>query len=293
MAWLWSSYLRPEFLRSTQHDDAVSAFASAETGYILYCFGHNSVKHEVIMKTALRILNLEDNEADAELNQAMIAARWPHSELVRVVTRADFIARLEAERFDLIFCDYTMPGFNGREALILAREKCPETPFLFISGTIGEDAAIEALKHGATDYVLKHRLMRLIPAVDRALREAEERAERDRAERAMRESEHKYREVFECLADAAFLVNAKTGKIIDTNRCAERTLGCERGKILGRRISELLAVLDQAWADDTTPFECIMTRANGSTLPVRVHTTKLSIHGHPLVLRLCRELGAH
>jgi PAS domain S-box-containing protein len=245
----------------------------------------------MFMKTKLRILNLEDNEADAELNQAMISARWPHTELVRVETRADFLAQLEQSKFDLIFSDYTMPGFSGREALCLAREKCPETPFLFVSGTIGEDAAIEALKNGATDYVLKHRLMRLIPAVDRALREAEERAERDRAQRAMRESEHKYREVFECLADAAFLVNPKNGKIVDTNRCAEKMLGCQRGEILGGKISHLLAVMDQAGADDTTPFECALTRANGSALQVRVHTTKLTLHGHPLVLRLCRDLS--
>jgi PAS domain S-box-containing protein len=243
------------------------------------------------MKSALRILNLEDNEADAELNKAMITARWPHSDLVRVDTREDYVARLAEKNFDLIFSDYTMPGFNGREALMLAREKCPETPFLYVSGTIGEDAAIEALKNGATDYVLKHRLMRLIPAVDRALREAEERGERDRAERAMRESEHKYREVFECLADAAFLTDAKTGKIIDTNRCAERMLGCGREQILGRKVSQILAVLDRAGADDTAPFECAMTLPDGSALPVRVHTTKLTIHGHPLVLRLCRDLA--
>lgn len=245
------------------------------------------------MKTSLRILNLEDNENDAELNKAMISARWPHSEFVRVDTRDDFAAALEQQKFDLIFSDYTMPGFDGREALLIARQKRPDIPFLFVSGTIGEDTAIEALKNGATDYVLKHRLMRLIPAVDRALREAEERAERDRAELAMRESEHKYREVFECLADAAFLTDAKTGKVIDTNRCAEKMLGSGRGEILGRKISTILAVLDKAGADDVAPFECAMTLANGSALPVRVNTTRLTIHGHPLVLRLCRELGAH
>lgn len=245
------------------------------------------------MKNPLCILNLEDNVADAELNEAMITARWPHSELVRVDTRADFVSQLEQRKFDLIFSDYTMPGFDGREALRIAHEKCPDTPFLFVSGTIGEDTAIEALKNGATDYVLKHRLMRLIPAVDRALREADERAERDRAEKAMRESEHKYREVFESLADAAFLADAKTGKIIDTNRCAEKMLGCSRAEILGRKISHVLAVLDKAGADDTAPFECAMTLGDGTALPVRVHTTKLTIHGHPLVLRLCRELGGH
>ena len=245
------------------------------------------------MKTSLRILNLEDNKNDAELNQAMVSARWPQTEFVRVDQREDFTAALEQQKFDVIFSDYTMPGFSGQEALAVARQKAPDTPFLFVSGTIGEDAAIEALKNGATDYVLKHRLMRLIPAVDRALREAEERAERDRAELAMRESEHKYREVFECLADAAFLTDAKTGKIIDTNRCAEKMLGCGRGQILGRKISSVLAVLDRAGADDMAPFECAMTLATGSALPVRVHTTKLTLHGHPLVLRLCRELREH
>jgi PAS domain S-box-containing protein len=245
------------------------------------------------MKSGLRILNLEDNEADAELNKAMIMARWPHTELVRVDSREAFVAYLEQKDFDVILSDYTMPGFNGREALLLAREKCPEIPFLFVSGTIGEDAAIEALKNGATDYVLKHRLMRLIPATDRALREAGERAERDRAERAMRESEHKYREVFECLADAAFLADAKSGKIIDTNRCAEKMLGCGRSDILGHKVSQFLSIKDQAGADDSLPYECAMVLANGNAMPVRVHTTKLTIHGHPLVLRLCRDLTGH
>jgi PAS domain S-box-containing protein len=243
------------------------------------------------MKTALRILNLEDSEADAELNHAMLSARWPECELVRVDTREDFIAALEQGGFDLILSDYSMPGFDGRQALSLAHEKRPETPFLFVSGTIGEDTAIEALKNGATDYVLKHRPIRLIPAVDRALRESEERAERERAEIAMRESEHKYREVFECLGDAAFLADEKSGKIIDTNRCAEKMLGCDRSQILGRKISQVLSVADRPGAADADAFECLLTRNSGGTTPVRVQTTKLTIHGHPLVLRLCHDLG--
>src|SRR5215469_10310163 len=134
------------------------------------------------MKSILRILNLEDSEGDAELNEAMLAARWPECELLRVDTRQDFVAALETEGdLDLILSDYTMPDFNGREALALAHQYRPEVPFLFVSGTIGEDAAIEALKNGATDYVLKHRLMRLIPAATRALAEVEEHNKRKRA----------------------------------------------------------------------------------------------------------------
>lgn len=239
------------------------------------------------MKATLRILNLEDNEDDAELNQAMLSARWPQCELTRVDAREDFIAALERGEVDLILSDYTMPGFSGQEALALARAKRPEVPFLFVSGTIGEDAAIEALKNGATDYVLKHRLMRLIPAADRALREAAERAECERAERAMRESEYKYRQLFECLGDVAFLADEQTGKIIDTNRRAELTLGCSRGEILGRRQSQFLPLLDRSEPGGSEPAEGEMVCAQGRTMPVQVHTTRLTLHGRPLVLRLC------
>jgi len=222
----------------------------------------------------------------------MVSARWPLREFLRVETRAGFIAALEQKSFDLIFSDFTMPGFDGREALSIARQKCPDTPFLFVSGTIGEDTAIETLKSGATDYVLKHRLVRLIPAVDRALREVGERAERERAELAMRESEHKYREVFESLGAAAFLSDEKTGKIIDTNRCAESMLGLGRGEILGRKKSEFLTVPEEAPPAGVAQFDCTLTGANGAKLPVRVHASKLKIHGHPLVLWLCAQLTA-
>jgi PAS domain S-box-containing protein len=251
---------------------------------------HEDVSNPVARNTSLRVLNLEDNAHDAEFNAAMISARWPRNKFMRVSNRSEFAAALERKNFDLILCDYTIPGFGGREALALARDKCPEIPFIFVSGTIGEDTAIEALKSGATDYVLKHHPMRLIPAVDRALREAAERAECERADFAMRESERKYREVFESLDEAAFLADEKTGKIIDTNRCAEKMLGCGRAKILGRKQSHFIAVSDKARKADAAMFESVMTCAGGSALPVRVHTSKLTIHGHPLVLWLCHEL---
>jgi PAS domain S-box-containing protein len=251
------------------------------------------------MKTSLRILNLEDNANDAELNGAMLSARWPGCELVRVETREDFMAALEKGGFDIILSDFTMPGFDGRQALALAHEGQPKVPFLFVSGTIGEDTAIEALKNGASDYVLKHRLMRLIPAVDRALREAEERAEYQRAEESMRESEHKYRELFECLNDAAFLADAKTGKIIDSNRAAENLLGRKRAEILGHNQSEFLA-LDKAWlqSEETFPAgaqknsssKCKLIRADNTRIPVNVRATRFTLYGRPLFLWLCHEL---
>jgi len=245
-------------------------------------------ENEAPVKRSLRILNIEDNANDAELNEAMLSARWPQCELLRVDNRQDFIAALEHEDVDLILSDYTMPGFNGLEALNIARERRPQTPFLFVSGTIGEDAAIEAMKNGATDYVLKHRLMRLIPAVDRALRESEEHAERERAEQAMRESEHKYRTLFECMGDAAFLTDEETGKIIDTNQRAEALLGLTRGQILGHGQLQFLAI-DKAGAESAIPVQCQMIRSDGSTVAVEVRNTWLTLYGRTLVLRLCHE----
>ena len=267
--------------------------ASSVLDTTLFTAAHSEIaetnSNEAPVKSSLRILNIEDNVNDAELNEAMLSARWPQCELLRVDNRQDFIAALEHEDVDLILSDYTMPGFNGLEALNIARERRPQTPFLFVSGTIGEDAAIEAMKNGATDYVLKHRLMRLIPAVDRALREAEEHAERERAEQSMRESEHKYRTLFECLGDAAFLTDEETGKIIDTNQRAESLLGCTRGQILGKGQLQFLA-LDKAGADSAMPVQCQMIRSDGSTVDVEVRNTWLTLYGRTLVLRLCHEI---
>jgi CheY-like chemotaxis protein len=247
------------------------------------------------VKATLRILNLEDNARDAELTEAMVSARWPQSHFVRVDSREEFVAALN-EDVDLILSDYTMPGFSGREALLLSHEKRPDVPFLFVSGTIGEDAAVEALKNGATDYVLKHRLMRLIPAIDRALREVEEHSERERAEEAMRQSEHKYRELFECLSDAAFLTDEQSGRIIDTNRCAEVMLGLTRGEILGHKQSEFLSfntVTRARSLPDTKglqPLECDLVRAGKGDLRVDARATRLALYGRTLILWLCHEL---
>jgi PAS domain S-box-containing protein len=141
------------------------------------------------MNFPLRVLHLEDDARDTELVQATLEADGIPSELTRVDTEQDFLAALKRESLDLILADYTLPSFDGLSALRIAQQHLPDVPFIFVSGTLGEDVAIEALKTGATDYVLKTRLARLGPAVNRALREAREKAERARAETALRRSE--------------------------------------------------------------------------------------------------------
>jgi len=145
------------------------------------------------MKPNLHILLLEDDVSDAELiKYALGQSGLPHL-LERVDGREDFLQSLDKLKPDLILSDYHLPGFDGLEALDLAREKVPDTPFIFVTGTLGEERAIETLKRGASDYVLKNSLTQLVPAVHRALREAESRAERRRAEERLRESHEQLR----------------------------------------------------------------------------------------------------
>lgn len=141
------------------------------------------------MSSPLRILLLEDDPHDAELVQGLIESEGIPCDITRVETETAFLSRLDKGGIDLILADYTLPSFDGLSGLKLAQKSRPEVPFIFVSGTLGEEVAIEALKVGATDYVLKTRLSRLVPSVQRALREAEERSERKRAQEALRRSE--------------------------------------------------------------------------------------------------------
>lgn len=138
---------------------------------------------------------LEDDPADAELTSVALRKGGLSFSMSRVETEQDYLSELEKNPPALILSDYSLPGFNGHAALDAAQEKCPETPFIFVTGTMGEEVAIETLKSGATDYVLKTRLSRLVPAVRRALREAHDRTERRRAEEQLRESHKRFREL--------------------------------------------------------------------------------------------------
>jgi PAS domain S-box-containing protein len=152
----------------------------------------------------LRILYLEDDPGDGELVQATLEGEGIACHITRVETRADFVAALEQGGIDLILADYTLPAFDGMSALKISNTMCPEIPFIFVSGTLGEEVAIEALKMGATDYVFKTRLARILPSVRRALREAGEKTQRKRAEDALRQSERRLRDVIETIPTMAW-----------------------------------------------------------------------------------------
>jgi PAS domain S-box-containing protein len=165
------------------------------------------------MRNPLRILSIEDNPMDSELIQDLLETEDIVCEVTRVDTQAALLASLEQGEIDLILADYTLPAFDGISALKLAMKACPEVPFIFVSGTLGEEVAIEALKIGATDYVLKTRISRLVPSVVRALREASERTERKQADERLRRSEAYLNEAQRLSQTGSFGCRLSTGEM--------------------------------------------------------------------------------
>src|SRR5437588_8427834 len=141
----------------------------------------------------LRIVLLEDNARDRELVVRALAADGLACEFTHAVTRKEFEDALGQDDLDLILADFTLPGYNGMAALATARERRADVPFILVSGSIGEEQAVESLKSGATDYLIKGRVERLGAAVRRALREAEMRRAHGQAENALRNSEERFR----------------------------------------------------------------------------------------------------
>ncbi|GEM_PF-4995742 len=130
------------------------------------------------MISTQRILILEDSLHDRQLLEETLLSEVPSFQIIHAQTKEEFEAALEKNKFDLIISDFSIPSYSGTAALALSKQIQPDTPFIFVSRTIGEDCAVESLKLGATDYVLKDRPGQLTQAVQRALREAQERIER-------------------------------------------------------------------------------------------------------------------
>jgi PAS domain S-box-containing protein len=162
----------------------------------------------------LRILSIEDDPKDTELIRDLLETEGIVCEVTRVDTEAALLASIEQGGIDLILSDYTLPSFDGISALKFAMKTCPDVPFIFVSGTLGEEVAIEALKIGATDYVLKTSLSRLAPSVVRAQREATQKAERRRAEDALRQSEAYLAEAQRLSHTGSFGWRPSTGEIL-------------------------------------------------------------------------------
>jgi PAS domain S-box-containing protein len=223
-----------------------------------------------------RVLHVEDNERDADLIEAALDRDGMAHESVRVFSRADFMVWIERGGFDLILCDYTLPGFSGIEALSIAREKLPEVPFIYVSGTMGEERAVEALRNGATDYVLKDRPAKLGPAVRRALREAAERAGREKAVLALRESEERYRNLVETAPDVIYSLTLE-GQFESLNPAFDAITGWPRSEWIGRHFKDIIH------ADDLPKAMELFSKTLEGQLVAPFELRILSSHGDYLV----------
>ena len=233
------------------------------------------------MARELRILHLEDEPRDTELMIAALRAAGIDCMVTRVDTREEFVERLSDRRLDVVVSDISVPGFDGIEAQTVWQNERPGIPFIFLSGTFGEDVAIERLKEGATDYVLKHWMDKLPTVVQRALREMRDRAGRQQAQselenlnlelesrveertvqlsaanEALAESE---RRLFDILdhSPAAISLKDLDGRYIFANRSCHESLGTQRSETIGKTDHDLLPrrVADLCRANDRRVIE--------------------------------------
>jgi PAS domain S-box-containing protein len=252
-----------------------------------------SLPHDAIGEE-LRVLILEDRIADADLSQRELRRAGLRFTARRVQTRAEFETALDKFRPDLIISDFTLPGtFDGLTALELARTSFPHVPFVLVSGTLGEENAVKAMKLGAADYVLKDRMERLGPAALQALEAARLRKEKELAEAALRGSPIDYRELVEQAADGIFVAD-RTGKILLANaRCCEM-LGYGDEELIGLDLAETYpegerAQLDKRIAElakiKTGLFERMMRRKDGTCFPAEISFKYLDNGTHLGIVR--------
>src|SRR5258706_5634415 len=188
----------------------------------------------------VRILLIDDSAADAELCQRVLRRSDLKFKSQWVDSRESFERALEAFNPHLILSDFSMPmGFDGLAALDITRARSVEVPFVFVSGTIGEDRGVEAMKSGATAYVLKDRMHRVIPVIERALREAQERRARSRAQEALGQSEARFRSFMQNLPARASIKDLG-GRYTYVNETWERAFGKAVSEVVGRSVEEIL-----------------------------------------------------
>jgi PAS domain S-box-containing protein len=197
----------------------------------------------------LKILLLEDSESDAKLLKRYLLRKWQNLHLVRLFNKEDFKDALKKDKWDIIISDYSMPQFTGLEALEILKETGFDIPFVMVSGKMGEEVAVEVMKAGAQDYIIKDKLARIVPTIERELKEAHSRLLRIRAENALQESEIAWKTTFTSIADGILILDTD-GCVKLYNQAALNIIGIPEKDIIGTNCRNLLKTTEQK------PVEC-------------------------------------
>lgn len=220
----------------------------------------------------LRLLLVEDNQDDAALLERHLRRNGFEPRTTRVETAGEMLASLATGPPDLVIADYNLPKFSGPEALALTRSSGYDLPFIMMSGAISEETAVESMRAGAQDYVTKQNLARLIPVVERELREASARRSRVAAEQALAVSEARFHHLVDAMP-MGLLISQGAGRITYANAAAERLLGYRADAMLGGDITlgSVCVVLEAAVAElehraSEEPFEAHCTTATGEPI---------------------------
>ena len=183
------------------------------------------------MKEAIKILFIEDVPADAELIWREISKDKIIFEKMLVETKKDFVSAIKSFNPDLIISDYSLPQFDGMEALILKNELAPHIPFILVTGSINEEIAVECMKSGADDYVIKQNLSRLVPSIQAAIAKKKVLHEKEMAEKTLRESEEKLRSIFRVAPVGIGLIKDRI--FVDVNRLLCEMTGFSAEELIG------------------------------------------------------------
>jgi PAS domain S-box-containing protein len=242
----------------------------------------------------LRVLVLEDSEADFLLVARELKRGFGAVELQRVEDPAALGSALQ-EPWDLLISDWSMPRLGALEALGMLADLELDIPFLIVSGTIGEEMAVEAMRCGARDYLLKDRLARLVPVVERELQEARERQEHRRAEEALRVAEGRYRLLFNQGPLPELLYDAETLELLAVNDAALKTYGYSREELLKLTFADLRPQKDSPEKGDSARSENTERsrhrRKSGAIIDVEISTRALTLQDHACRLSICREIS--
>ena len=238
-----------------------------------------------------RLLHLEDKPLDSQLLEAWLRQAGRDWDVVRVDTRDAFVAALDEGGFSVIVSDYRLPAYDGLQALQEAKTRRPEVPFLFFSGNLGEERAVEALKAGAIDYVLKDGpVRRLVPALERAVSEAAQRVARTRAEEALRQNEAGFHLLFDGNPHPMWVFDVESLRFLEVNAAAIEHYGFSREEFLAMRITDIRPPEDVPLVEEAVgPFKGGMRRLgpwrhrvkDGRIIYVDVAAHDLEFRGRP------------